>query len=427
MEKVKSSDEKNSFFEYPTTINEGKQYKYNFWKNKPVQNFDEISHYSQNIEDDLKNRKVYASEEPIKLPATMKWMEIDLNNDQQMEVIAEFLRKHYLIDTTGKFKLEYTKEFLKWALGNNGILIAIVFEKNNALCGCVGASFQHLTVFETKNKLFGNVNFLCSHPVYRGKKIAFTLIDEIARRIVQKDIQQACFTTERCIPSPVTTLRFYHRPLNYVKLNKFGFTDLELDKTPDNKDPVKMQKTIEVDKKIPDNYIPMQEEHIFVVHKLYNSFVSRYNIHVNYTMDELKNLLLNNNIVKSYVVLNKNKEVVDFVSYYRLNYFMNGENEKINASYLFLYSCENEIGSKLIENILKISYCNDMDIFNVVDTGMISDIIFSESELDNDSEDESFTKTYNLLFLKGSGKLHLNMFNWKCERVKSKYVFYTPL
>ena len=117
--------------EYPTSVNEGKKYKYNYWKTKPVLEFDEVSAFSQNIENNLTNRNSYGKNEPIKLPQQMKWTEININDNASMEIVSQFLKKHYLVDTSGKFKLDYTKEFLKWAIGTDGILLAIVTEKHN--------------------------------------------------------------------------------------------------------------------------------------------------------------------------------------------------------------------------------------------------------------------------------------------------------
>jgi glycylpeptide N-tetradecanoyltransferase len=411
--------------EYPTSVNEGKTYKYNYWKSKPVLEFDEVSAFSQNIENDLTNRNSYGRDVPIKLPQQMKWTEININDDISMEIVSQFLKKHYLVDTSGKFKLDYTKEFLKWAIGQDGILLAIVSEKNNALCGIISANFRIMTVFEAK-KTFGVVNFLCSHPVYRKKKIAFILIDEIVRRIVARGVHQGCFTTERCIPTPTTTLRFYHRPLNYIKLSLYGFTDLEMDKMPDKKNPEKIQKKIGIKKEIPLNYFLMEYIHIKDVLKIYGLYINKYNIYCNYTQKELEHYLLNKNLVTSYVIKNKDGEIVDFVSYYKLDYFMDSTTEKISAGYLFLYSCDSLETSTFMTNALKLASYHDMDMFTVTDTMIISDCLFTH-ELSNgyDSDNDSYSKQYNHGFLKGSGKIHFNFFNWKCPELQPKQLSWT--
>ena len=418
--KLKKEDNAEIIAEYPTSVTEGKKFTYNYWKNKPVSNFDETPVFSKNIETDLTQRKVYGNDEPIKLPSSMKWVEIDINDTANIETICKFLRAYYLVDDSGKYKLDYTKEFVKWAIESNGILLTIVSEKNNAICGVVSASFRNMTVFEGK-QTFGVVNFLCAHPVYRKKKIAYTLIDEIIRRIVKKGVHQGCFTTERCVPSPTSTLRFYHRPINYVKLNKFGFTDLELDKTPEQKNPEKIQKKIAVEPVIPSSYKPMELKHIPDVYRVYNKYINKYNIYSNYTTKELEHFLLNSDTVSSYVIVDNDNEIVDFVSYYKLNYFMDDTVEKITTAYLFLYSC-NEINSTdFIDNLLKVVSHNKLDMLNVTDTMIISDCLFTHETTNGyDSDEDTYSKQYQHGFLKGSGKLHFNFFNWKCPTVLPK-------
>lgn len=415
MTKTKNTTKSDqSVEEYPNSISKGKKFSYQFWKNKPVSSFDEMSLGSQKIEDDLSKRRVYGEKTPIKLPDSMKWVTIDLEDSVMMDTVVSFLRMYYLIDVKKKFKLDYTADFIKWALGNDGIMIAIVTKDNNTICGIIGTSFKTMTIFNKIEK-FAVVDFLCSHPFYRKKKIAFTLIDEIVRRIVSNGVHQGCFTTERCVPSPTTVIRYYHRPINYIKLQKYGFTDV-------GGKPDKVQEKFTIKGVLPSNCVPMTPDHIQHITKLHKKFMSRFNIYCNYSEDDMKHLLLNNNYVKSYVIT-ENEQIVDFLSYYLLPYFMDNENDKINAAYLFLYSCNNISNDTMIENILKICNNNGIDILNVTDTGTMSDALLTKDiGNDDDSDIESYEHVYEHKFLKGSGKLHFNFFNWKCPTVKPKQI-----
>lgn len=402
---------------HPYSFNEAKKHNYSYWKTKPVANFGEISLVSQNIESNLENRKVYASDEEIKLPESMKWVSVDINNNESLSNVSKFLQTYYSTDDSDNFSYDYTNDFLKWAIGNDNICLTIVSKKSNAICGFISASFKKITVFEATKK-FAVVNFLCAHPLYRTKNIAQTLIDEITRRTVKSGIQQGCFATQRLVPTPITTLRYYNRPTNYVKLQKYGFIDLEMMKPEKKRDPEKMQKMFDV---VGDcGYIPMTLEHIEQVYKIYNTFINRYNIYVNYTLEDLSNNLLGNtNVVKSFVCVNNENIVTDFFSYYKLNYSVKNQTDKINVGYLFLYSCNMSTG-KFIEGIIKTMKNNNIDLLNVRDTMIIPDIIYSQQlSVDENSDDESFTKSYQHGFLKGSEKLHLNFFNWKCPVIKS--------
>src|SRR6185312_9492406 len=107
---------------YPQSITEGKKFKYNFWKNKPVQQFETIVVGSKSIED-ITQRKVYSSDEPIKLPASMKWVQLDMNlnndsnNNPLLDDVVNFLNEYYVLND--KFGFNFTKDFLKWTLGND--------------------------------------------------------------------------------------------------------------------------------------------------------------------------------------------------------------------------------------------------------------------------------------------------------------------
>jgi glycylpeptide N-tetradecanoyltransferase len=70
------------------------------------------------------------------------------------------------------------------------------------------------------------INFLCIHKKLRSKRLAPVLIKEITRRINLQSIQQAVFTAGIVLPKPVSTCRYYHRSLDWAKLNEVGFSPL---------------------------------------------------------------------------------------------------------------------------------------------------------------------------------------------------------
>ena len=267
--------------------------------------------------------------------------------------------------------------------------------------------------------------------MYRKKKIAFTLIDEIVRLSVKSGVQQGCFTAERCVPSPITTIRFYHRPINYVKLQKYDFVDVE---STNEKHPEKIQKTFDVDGSIPENCVEMGDVYIDEVYQLYSSYINKYNIYVNYSKDQLTHYLLKNpTIVRSYVYLNENNNVVDFFSYYNLNSIVTAKstsvenpNDKIFAGYLFLYTCNEIATSDFMGNLLKVATSNKLDVFNVTDTMIISEVLFaSDVKNDCDSDNNDGNDSYQFGFLKGTGKVHFNFFNWKCPKITTKQLSWT--
>ena len=407
---------------YPNNIEDAKKHTYNFWKNKPVVKFDEISTYSGNIESKLTDRQVYNLDEPIKLPSSMNWNVIDLSDESNLLHISEFLKLHYVSDESNTFKMDYSPEFIKWSLGESGSLIAITLKSNNAICGVVGYYLKNMVVFD-KTEKFGVVNFLCSHPAYRKKKIAFTLIDEITRRIVKSGVNQGCFTTGRCVPTPITCIRYYHRPINYIKLKTHKFTIIDSDEKEDKitKNDEKIAKVLKISDEFPKNFIKIPK-----VLELYNKFMFRFNIYNKYTEEELKTMLLNNNIVKSYVIL-KDDEIVDFTSYFILDYLVDNTTEKLHTGYLFLYSSETLISSEIIKETINSTQIDNLDLFNVIDVGNMFDALLLKDTGLVDSDYESYQKSYNHHFMKGTGKLYFNFFNWKCQEVLTNQIFINVL
>lgn len=397
---------------YPNTIRNAKNFNYTYWLNKPVTKFDEIVSSSEIIDQNLINKKVYSEE--LKLPISMKWNEINLTDNNSLLSVVNFLNKYYLIDND--FKPLYTPEYIKWTLGENGILLSIVNKNTNALCGIICSKIVSLTVYD-KNDLFGNIILLCSHPTYRKKKIAQVLIDEMTRRLLNKNIKHAYFTTERCVPTPVSILRSYHRPINYVKLQKNGFLDF-------GGDPLKVHEKFILKNEIPKNYIIMEESHLEEVVKLYSLYMTKFNICCNYTKNELKTLLLNNKFVRSYVILDKNNKINDFVSYYELPYFNDKNNsENINAGYLFLHTCNIVPIDEIINNMILLMEQNSIDIFNIDDVVDIRNGLLTEDvEYEDDSDKETYERVYECKFTKTKSKTYVNFFNWKCPTTKSKQI-----
>jgi glycylpeptide N-tetradecanoyltransferase len=413
---------------YPDSVKKGKEYEYNFWNNKPVMNFTDVCATPESLET-LNERPVYASVDKIKLPSSLEWRDVNISDDTEMSTVVDFLRMHYITDKTNKFKPNYTTEFIRWTLGSNCIMTSIVAKDTGVMCGVVSAKFINLTVFN-KTEQFGCVDFLCAHPKFRGKKIAFVLIDEITRRIVQNGCNTGVFTTTRCVPSPTATIRYYHRPLNYKKLFKYEFTRLQNGKESTIN---KFDKLFKIETPIPSNYVQAKEEHAERMLSAYNEWMTRFNIYQEYTLEEFKQKFINNDFVRSYFVGDFDgaqqidfvgAQQIDFVSIYNLPYEIHGEEtEMINAGYLLTYTANVETTQEIL--LASLSICNTLgyDVFNVTDIMTVNEGIFSNQyECGQDSDGEDEDKMYEHKFLKGNCKLHFNFFNWKCPRVQSKQI-----
>lgn len=65
---------------------------------------------------------------------------------------------------------------------------------------------------------------------------------------------------------------------------------------------------------------PMEKKDVPVVHKLLNTYLQQYKIHIQFTVEEIAHFLLpRENVVESFVVEDeKEKKITDFISFYSL-------------------------------------------------------------------------------------------------------------
>ena len=55
-------------------------------------------------------------EEPLNLPENYEWCTVSLEDDQQAEEVYQLLTNHYVEDSEGKFRFDYSIPFIRWAL-----------------------------------------------------------------------------------------------------------------------------------------------------------------------------------------------------------------------------------------------------------------------------------------------------------------------
>lgn len=403
--------------EYPTTVEVAKTHDYNFWKNKPVSKFDDVVHNSNIIEQNINGRKNYSSDKPLNLPQGLEWKEITTFTETILSQICLFLNTYSTQSNKQKFKMEYTPDIIKLALGEQfGTILMIISQKTGNIFGLIGYTINNMTVF-SKNEFFGICHFLCVHPQYRKKNVANILIDDGIRRLLhgEFEVSISCFMTEKCVPSPVCCVRQYRRPINYELLHRLKFCALQKDCTE------KDIKNFEIQGNVDHSIVKMNNDHIKCVLKLLKEFNMRFNICRNYSTQELDSELLNNSDVKSYVILDKNMNVVDFFSFYDINYLQCNEENKeiIKARNFYLHTCVNVTQDFILQNSLRIAQRDKIDVMTTTDVMLISNsILTKEFDVGEDSDNDDRGKVYEYKFVRGGSKLYLNFFNWKCPKIK---------
>ena len=76
---------------------------HNFWKTQPILN--------------VENKKIDdIDKKAINLPENFSWYQFDLDNDQDLDELYNFLLQYYVLEKTASLRFHYSKNFLKWFL-----------------------------------------------------------------------------------------------------------------------------------------------------------------------------------------------------------------------------------------------------------------------------------------------------------------------
>jgi glycylpeptide N-tetradecanoyltransferase len=189
------------------------------------------------------------------------------------------------------------------------------------------------------------INFLCIHKKLRSKRLAPVLIKEVTRRCYLAGIYQAIYTGGTVLPTPITSCRYYHRSLDWLKLYDVGFSALPHGST----------KARQVAKhQLPSQTStpglrPMEVKDIDAVRDLLNRYLTRFDLTQSFSREEIDHLLVYKEkpgveqVVWSYVVEEpETHKITDFVSFYSIesSVINNPKHKSISVAYLYYYASE---------------------------------------------------------------------------------------
>jgi glycylpeptide N-tetradecanoyltransferase len=189
------------------------------------------------------------------------------------------------------------------------------------------------------------INFLCIHKKLRSKRLTPVLIKEITRRCYLNGIYQAIYTAGVVLPTPVSSCRYYHRPLDWLKLYEVGFSPL----------PAGSTKARQITKNhLPSTTStpglrPMEPKDIDAVHDLLQRYSSRFALNQAFTREEVDHWLVHKpetvkeQVVWAYVAEDpETHKITDFFSFYNLEstVIQNPKHDNVRAAYLYYYATE---------------------------------------------------------------------------------------
>ena len=189
------------------------------------------------------------------------------------------------------------------------------------------------------------MNFLNVHKKLRSKRLAPLLIKEITRRCHEVGVWQAIYTAGTMLPTPLSTCRYYHRSLDWEKLEEVQFT-----RVPPNSSRQRQIAKFKLPKDTDTLGLKdMEDKDVPQVTDLLHRYLQRMRFAQEFSEEEVRHWLLDKTnkernlerVVFSYVVETDNK-ITDFVSFYRLESTVihNKKHETVRAAYLYYYGTE---------------------------------------------------------------------------------------
>lgn len=319
---------------------------YKFWKTQPVPRLDERI-TSEGPIDKLKKPEDIP-ENPLPLLDEFQWVTVDLNSSTELQEVYTLLYENYVEDQDATFRFKYSHDFFKWSLQPPGWKkdwhVGVRVKQTGKLVAFISAIPLTLRLNRSQKDIKSvEINFLCVHKKLRAKRLTPVLIKEITRRVNRCDIWQALYTVGSLLPSPISTCRYTHRPINWSKLYDVGFSHLPANKT---KAGMVAQYALPKTTKI-KGLRPMNINDVQTVHELYDKFQKRFDLIQVFSEEEFVHWFLGreditSDVIKTYVVENENGKITDFFSYYLLPFTVlnNLSHAELGIAYLFYYGSD---------------------------------------------------------------------------------------
>ncbi|OKL61424.1 Glycylpeptide N-tetradecanoyltransferase [Talaromyces atroroseus] len=396
---------------------------YKFWKTQPVPKFDgkdDIQQGPIKIIDPDETPK-----DPYPLLDGFEWVTLDLTEDNNVVELYNLLSTHYVEDGEGEFRLNYSPAFLRWALTSPGWQkewhVGVRASKSKKLTAFISGVPTKIRAHDQTVQVV-EINFLCIHKKLRSKRLAPLLIKEITRRCYLKGIYQAVYTAAVVLPTPIASYRYFHRPLNWLKLYEAGFAFLPLNST--------------TGRQVAKYHLPrntsipglraLRESDLDALQHLLEQYLARFDVSPKFTKDEIRHWLFHEEkkgveqVVWSYVVEDaQTQKLTDFFSFYSLESSVtsHSKHDKIRTAYLYYYasafsSTEDGLEARLeilINDALIVAKKADFDVFNALN--LQDNALFLEK----------------LRFMNGSGELNYYLFNYRMPPVRDAQEKNLPL
>ncbi|XP_065098904.1 glycylpeptide N-tetradecanoyltransferase 1b [Paramisgurnus dabryanus] len=386
----------------PKNLKEALRHKYQFWNTQPVPKIDE----EVTSQGPIESERSGVREEPYSLPQDFIWDTLDLENQEQVRELCDFLNENYTEEDDNTLRFHYSPQFLLWALCPTGWQsewhCGVRVNSSHKLVGFISAVPATVQIFDTELKMV-EVNFLCVHKKLRSKRVTPVLIKEITRRVHKQGIFQAIYAASAVLPKPIANPKSWHRSLNPRKLIELNFSSLSSNTT--------LQRAIRLNRlpqttKTP-GLRPMIEQDVPVVHDLLRKHLTAFHLSPVLSQEEVQHWFLpRDSVIDTYVVESIDGVITDMVSFYtQLSSVLNHPVHKSLKAACALYCISKSTPiQQLMEDILIICKARGFDVF------------FAPDIMDNKAFFES------LKFRMGDESKQYYLYNWRCPEIASEKV-----
>jgi len=354
-----------------------------FWSTQPV------PQTKKDLNEPNPTKPPNQNQNPTTLPPGYEWCTCDITSPTQLDEIYMLLKDQYVEDGSGKFRLCYTKDFLRWALQPPHYIqdLYLGLKVMGVLVGFICAIPINISVRGTTLHV-AEINFLCVRKELRNHKLAPLLITEITRRAHTHHIFQAIYTAGVELPTPFGVCKYYHRLLDVKKLVDAGFTSLNSRMTIP-----RATKLYQLPSQTPLK--PLEKKDCDQARILLQAHLSTFQIYPIFTPEEFEHWFLPRpGVVYSYV----DEGMTTFGSFYSLPLSVLQQNKQLPISYLW-YTTPNTT-----KDLLILAKKEGFAAFNAMDNL------------------HTAVQLKELKFEPGTGVLNYYLFGWRAGEFKPEEV-----
>eukprot|EP00826_Nyctotherus_ovalis_P048111 TRINITY_DN5633_c0_g1_i40.p1 TRINITY_DN5633_c0_g1~~TRINITY_DN5633_c0_g1_i40.p1 ORF type:complete len:396 (-),score=91.80 TRINITY_DN5633_c0_g1_i40:116-1303(-) len=341
--------------------------QHSFWNNQLVVKYcDEDKERPQGIIKKLEFKDI--STVPTPLPEEFEWCIIDVNNMEEIEEVYKLLKDHYMEYDKGKQKTTLTIDFLRWVLAPPGYFkdcaVGIRLKSTKELIGFANSAPAKISLGGTVLDM-GSFSYLCIERRFRAKRLPSFITTELIRRTNLNGVWQSFFTSSKVIFVPFSEVWFYGRVLNYTKLFELEYASIPSGSSLEEEIEKNRLPTVDI-----KGFREMTKEDVPQVVKILAQYLKRFEMHPVFTEETVEHMFLTKKgIVHSYVVESE-KAVTDFVSFY-LVYYTVHRHETIkgfSAANLYYYAVTKTPLKELVNMVMVTAEKMGVDTFDTSDS-----------------------------------------------------------